>query len=90
MPAKKPDYSKQHAAIMGALRTSPHTTLQILRACGVLSVSARIHELRAMGENIDTHLVTVRNRYGQHCHVAQYVLRPKRRRMAKPAARRRA
>jgi hypothetical protein len=74
----KIDFGKQHTAILGALRAAPHTTLQLYRACGVLSVSARIHELRAMGMLIDTQLITVRNRSGDRCHVAQYTLHRRR------------
>lgn len=90
MPARMIDLSKQHVAILGALRKSPHTTLEIQRATGVLSVSARIHELRALGHDIATELVTVRNRHGDRCHVAQYALRRARRKSARKNAKRRA
>lgn len=84
MPAKHRDLGRQCAAILEVLAGGPHTTLQIHRACGVMSVSARVHELRTMGHEIATSLVTVRNRYGERCHVAEYSLRkPARKRAAR-------
>ena len=71
--------SPQCAAILAELRHGPRTTLELQRACGVLATGARIHDLRVAlatkGLTIDTHLIPVRNRHRQRCHVAQYVLR---------------
>lgn len=78
--------SPQNAAILSELRGGPCTTLQLQQRCGLVCVSSRIHELRQILPQqhltIDTQLVSVRNRHGDHCHVAQYSLRrlPRRRR----------
>ena len=84
MAAKQQDLGRKCAAILDALAGGPHTTLQLHRVCGVMSVSARVHELRAMGHEIATSLITVRNRHGERCHVAEYTLRkPVRKRAAR-------
>lgn len=90
MNARKVELSKQHVAILAKLRERPSTTLEILRATGVLSVSARMHELRALGYDITTQLITVRNRHGDRCHVAEYALRRSHRKAVRKTAKRRA
>ena len=40
---------------------------------GVMRLGARIYELKQAGHFIATEMVEVSNRYGQTCHVAQYI-----------------
>lgn len=86
MQANDIDLSKQHHLILAELRLGARTTLELQRATGVLSVSARMHELRTLGHRIDTALVTVRNRRGDRCHVARYTLTEAKRAPRRPAA----
>ena len=39
-----------------------------------MRLSARIYDLRAMGYDIKTEIVTVKNRYGQKVRVSRYTL----------------
>lgn len=66
--------SPQCAAILYELRQGPRTTLQLSRSLGILCVGTRVHELRAVGHNIETRLIDVSNRRREHCTVAQYSL----------------
>lgn len=91
---QSPPLSPQQASILAALRTGPHTTLELQRACGLLSIAPRIHELRVIlpyrGLTIETRLIGVRNRSGDRCTVAQYSLARVRRPARRKAAARRA
>ena len=48
------------------------TAKQARNEHGIERLSARIHNLKDEGWDIDTHMVRVENRYGQICHVARY------------------
>lgn len=55
--------SPQHEAILAELQQGPRTTMQIIRRCGVICVSARIHELKNdHGFAIGMQMVRVRDR----------------------------
>lgn len=76
--------SPQHVAILAELRRGPATTVQIIHRCGVICVSARMHELKTRhGYDIDMQMVRVVDRRKHLVRVAQYSLN---RRRAKRAA----
>lgn len=67
--------SPQHAAILAELQRGPATTMQLIRRCGVICVSARMHELKTdHGYRIGMQMVTVRDRRRHAVRVAQYSL----------------
>ena len=51
------------------------TTLEAVNDLGVLRLASRISEMREDGYNIDCKMETVRNRYGEKCHVKRYSLK---------------
>jgi len=76
--------SPQHVAILAELRRGPATTMQLIRNCGVICVSARMHELKTRhGYDIGMQMVRVVDRRRHVVRVAQYSLN---RRRAKRAA----
>ncbi len=50
------------------------TTLTAFEKYGISRLSARIHNLREMGYDIASVPKTVKNRYGEKCHVVEYRL----------------
>ncbi|CAN8141887.1 Helix-turn-helix domain-containing protein [uncultured Thiomicrorhabdus sp.] len=50
------------------------TSLNAFHDIGVTRLAARIHELRKHGIEIETENVTITNRFGEKCTVAQYSL----------------
>lgn len=74
--------SPQHLAILAELRRGPATTMHIIRRCGVICVSARMHELKTdHGIQIGMQMVTVRDRRRHKVRVAEYsLIKPKARR----------
>ncbi|WP_130617962.1 helix-turn-helix domain-containing protein [Dyella amyloliquefaciens] len=69
------ELSPQHQAILAELRRGPVTTIQVIRRCGVICVSARMHELKTMhGFAIGMQMVKVRDRRRHIVRVAQYSL----------------
>lgn len=74
MQKTKIPLSPHCAAVLSALRSGPHTTLELQRAIGLTCVSTRVHELRAIGYPIVSTLVARANRRGDKCTVAQYSL----------------
>lgn len=48
--------------------------MQALVELGIFRLAARINDLRKMGYRIAREMVTVLNRYGESCRVAQYRL----------------
>lgn len=50
----------------------PITPLQALERFGCMRLGARIHDLKKAGMKISRKLVTVTNRDGERCVVAQY------------------
>lgn len=51
------------------------TAEQALSAMGIARCAARIQDLRDAGNIIKTRMITVRNRYGEPCRVAEYTLK---------------
>lgn len=71
--------SPQHVAILAELRRGPVTTMQIIRRCGVICVSARMHELKTRhGYDIGMQMVRVTDRRKHMVRVAQYSLNRRR------------
>jgi len=69
------ELSPQHQAILTELRRGPATTMDLIRRCGVICVSARMHELKtAHGIAIGMQMVKVRDRRRHFVRVAQYSL----------------
>jgi hypothetical protein len=67
--------SPQHVAILTELQRGPATTLRIIQRCGVLCVSARMHELKTdHGYAIGMQMVKVRDRRRHIVRVAEYRL----------------
>ncbi len=50
------------------------TPLQALSDLGIYRLAARIHVLRERGYKIRTDTLSVKNRYGDVCHIASYKL----------------
>ena len=50
------------------------TPREALNHCGSMRLSARIHDLRALGYDIKMELVTVKNRDGRKTRVSRYSL----------------
>lgn len=50
------------------------TPQQAMERYGIMRLSGRIFDLRQDGYDIKTEIVTVKNRYGETCRVAQYTL----------------
>jgi hypothetical protein len=51
------------------------TQLEALRGLGVMRLASRISSLRNRGCDIKSEMITVRNRFGEDCHVARYSLK---------------
>lgn len=67
--------SPQHVAILDELRRGPATTVQLIHRCGVICVSARMHELKTdHGYAISMQMVKVRDRRRHIVRVAEYRL----------------
>lgn len=52
----------------------PLTSELALSALGIARLAARIQDLRDAGHTIHTRTITVRNRFGERCRVAEYTL----------------
>ena len=59
----------KHLEVAGSI-----TPLEAIQYMGCLRLGARIYDLKKMGHNIKTQLVTVTNRRGELCTVAKYHL----------------
>lgn len=66
----------QNDMILRHLKTHKRgiTQLVAIEKYGCLRLSARISDLRSMGYDIKSEIVSVKNRDGDTCHVAQYTL----------------
>lgn len=64
----------QNQRIELALKKGSLTRLQAFQRFGCCNLWARISELKKRGLRIKSERVTVRNRWGQACHVARYSL----------------
>ncbi|MFC7408892.1 helix-turn-helix domain-containing protein [Hydrogenophaga atypica] len=69
--------ASQRAAILATLRQSPATGAQLIRQCHAPDPTARIHELRTEGHQIETQWTDQRNPDGSVNRVALYVLHGK-------------
>lgn len=50
------------------------TQLEALSDLGVMRLASRISELRAQGYDISSGIETVKNRFGEKCHIKRYKL----------------
>lgn len=64
----------QNQLLLQALRQRPMTALEILDSLGIARASARVYDLRQAGHDVRSRTITVRNRRGQACRVAEYSL----------------
>lgn len=55
-------------------RNGSITQIQALQDIGVMRLASRISDLRKHGENIQSKMIKVQNRYGESCHVKSYFL----------------
>ena len=70
--------SPQCAAIVSELRGGSRTSLYLQKACYIMAVGTRIHELRSIGFNIEPQLIPLpgsRRRRSQPAHIALYTMR---------------
>lgn len=56
------------------------TQLEALQDLGVMRLASRISDLRSLGYPITSSVETVRNRYGEKCHIKRYSLQGNRER----------
>lgn len=80
--------SPQHVAILTELRRGPATTMNLILRCGVICVSARMHELKTdHGYQIGMQMVTVRDRRRHIVRCAEYsLIKPRAGKRATPTA----
>lgn len=64
----------QNDKLLAALRRGPMTALDIYRDLGIMRASARVYDLRRAGHDVRSRNITVPNRDGTPCHVAEYRL----------------
>lgn len=50
------------------------TQLEALKDLGVMRLASRISDLRKQGYDIQSEVETVKNRYGETCHVKRYMV----------------
>lgn len=50
------------------------TQIEALSELGVMRLASRISDLRKQGENIDSKMIKVKNRYGETCSVKSYFM----------------
>lgn len=50
------------------------TQFEALKDLGVMRLASRISDLKDMGYAIESEIVTVKNRYGEKCHIKSYRL----------------
>lgn len=59
------DYMEQHGGI---------TQFEAMLELGVMRLASRISELKKEGHEIQSKIISVRNRYGEPCYVKEYRL----------------
>ena len=64
----------QEARILERLKKGPMTKLDAMNATGVLNIGDCVMKLRRKGFEIKTEMISVRNRYGEKCRIAEYTL----------------
>ncbi|MFO3704395.1 helix-turn-helix domain-containing protein [Xanthomonas codiaei] len=67
-------HEDQNTKLLAALKQKPMTAVEIWMELGIARASARVHDLRNQGFNIASTPITVPNRDGDDCRVAQYRL----------------
>lgn len=70
--SKKPTHNELIIAYLNEFGSI--TQLEALRDLGCMRLASRISDLKRMGYNIQSDTVTVKNRYGDNCHIKQYRL----------------
>lgn len=70
--SKKPTHNELIIAYLNEFGSI--TQLEALRDLGCMRLASRISDLKRMGYNILSDTVTVKNRYGDNCHVKRYRL----------------
>lgn len=70
--SKKPTHNELIIAYLTEFGTI--TQLEALRDLGCMRLASRISDLKRMGYNIQSDTVTVKNHYGDNCHIKQYRL----------------
>lgn len=66
--------NSQNQRVLERLRRGPLTQLQAYDELGITRLGARVFELKDEGHLITSEMVTVKNRHGDDCRVAQYNL----------------
>ena len=51
------------------------TQLQALQDLGVMRLASRMSDLKRLGYPIDSEMQTVKNRFGEDCHIKAYFLK---------------
>lgn len=65
----------QRKAILDHLESKGNiTSMEAFTLYGATRLSAIVFDLRKMGYDIETHDIVSKNRYGEHCTFAKYVL----------------
>lgn len=54
------------------------TTYDAIKDLGILRLGARIAEVKERGLEVDSRFITVKNRFGEDCHVKEYRLKGER------------
>ena len=67
--------NQNQRVLMYLLQHERITQLEALGQLGVMRLASRINDLRAAGHHIITEMVTVKNRHGEVCRVAEYTIR---------------
>ena len=70
--SKKPTHNELIIAYL--MQFGSITQLEALRDLGCMRLASRISDLKRMGYNILSDTITVKNRYGNNCHVKRYRL----------------
>lgn len=60
--------------LLARLKRGPITPLEAWSELGIYRLGARVYDLKEQGHEITKELVSVTNRMGEECRVAQYTL----------------
>lgn len=60
--------------LLSRLKEGPINPMQAWQELGIYRLGARVFDLRADGHNVKKKTVTVHNRFGEPCRVAEYSL----------------
>lgn len=70
--SKKPTHNELIIAYL--IQFGSITQLEALRDLGCMRLASRISDLKRMGYSITAETVTVKNRFGDNCHIKRYSL----------------